>query len=154
MYTKADKPCLRGTREFAELYLHHDKKVHNNVDILPAPVGVTYSVDISADGRFPVTGVLSLFRQGTGKEQSNYVLPASRYLVIGLNGTIGGLSWSLMANRQYLWEHRLKRASSLLSWNMGVSHMMSDAKYTECVAFPVVDGYTPVGVKPTTEGVD
>lgn len=154
LYTAAKEPCLRGTKAFSDLYVEHDEKVRGNVDILPAPVGTTYSVDLSEDGRFPVTGVLSLFRKGMGQDQANYVLPATRYLVMELNGTIGGLGWSLMSNRQYLWDHQLKRTSSVLSWNMGVSHVDSNARYAECVTFPVIDGYTPVGVKPTTEGVD
>ena len=154
IYHALETPSARTTAAFAKAYIRHDEAVRDDPDILPAPTLLTYAVEADENSRFPVTGILSLFRDGAGQERSNYTLPAGRYMIFGISGTGGRLSGSLLNNRQYLQGHRIKRRGSVLAYNMGVTQTEPGAYYDECVLFPVCEGFTPPGQKPTTPGVE
>lgn len=154
LYHAFDTPCLRGTRCFARAYAGGFERLSVHQDIMPAPLGLRYSVEAGEDGRFPAIGMLMLFSPGADAAQANCTLPAGSWLAFELSGHVGTAGRPMLTNRQYLRDHGLKRRGPVTGWHMSVTYGDAGARFDECIAFPIIEGITPPGEKPTTEGVE
>ncbi len=148
LFCAFDPPCLRNTKRFAKEYIRFYQSAKDNPDILPAPIGLVFSTEPGSDGRFPVKGLLMLYRKGAENISANYRIKAGRYLIFHLSGTIGGGAASLMQSRAYLHRHGLRRSSAVIVWDMGVQNVTDSATYSECIAFSVCPVETPPGADP------